>query len=80
MPQLQRFDSPSEEPVSAHPAARSAAVNGKPDRPPSTPVEVGIAPVTKDQRVATLFLMVGLPGAGKTTRAEELATTHQRSA
>ncbi|GAA1625867.1 hypothetical protein GCM10009733_023170 [Nonomuraea maheshkhaliensis] len=27
-------------------------------------------------RRAQLFLMVGLPGAGKTTRAEELATTH----
>jgi predicted kinase len=28
-------------------------------------------------RVATLILMVGLPAAGKTTRAEELAATHQ---
>jgi predicted kinase len=27
--------------------------------------------------VATLFLMVGLPGAGKTTRAAELAATHR---
>ena len=27
--------------------------------------------------VATLFLMVGLPGAGKTTRASELAATHR---
>jgi predicted kinase len=26
--------------------------------------------------VATLFLMVGLPGAGKTTRAQELAKSH----
>jgi predicted kinase len=26
--------------------------------------------------VATLFLMVGLPGAGKTTRAQELARSH----
>ncbi|MGY1606768.1 MULTISPECIES: AAA family ATPase [unclassified Geodermatophilus] len=26
--------------------------------------------------MATLFLMVGLPGAGKTTRAEQLARTH----
>lgn len=77
MPQSQRFDSPPEEPVSAHPAAGPAAVNGPPDGPPSAPVEVGVTPVTKDQRVATLFLMVGLPDAGKTTRAEELATTHQ---
>jgi predicted kinase len=28
------------------------------------------------QLTATMFLMVGLPGAGKTTRARELATTH----
>jgi len=27
--------------------------------------------------VATMFLMVGLPGAGKTTRAEELGVTHR---
>ncbi|MDQ1065016.1 putative kinase [Streptomyces canus] len=30
-----------------------------------------------DPRVATLFLMVGLPGAGKTTQAKELAATHR---
>ncbi|MEV0071574.1 MULTISPECIES: ATP-binding protein [unclassified Amycolatopsis] len=28
-------------------------------------------------RAATLLLMVGLPGAGKTTRAQELAATHR---
>ncbi len=28
-------------------------------------------------RAATLVLMIGLPGAGKTTRARELAATHQ---
>ncbi|GHH80647.1 hypothetical protein GCM10018793_36260 [Streptomyces sulfonofaciens] len=28
-------------------------------------------------RAATLLLMVGLPGAGKTTRAKELAATHR---
>lgn len=33
--------------------------------------------VTQDPRVATLVLMVGLPAAGKTTRAEELAATHR---
>ncbi len=34
--------------------------------------------VTKDHLpVAILILMVGLPGAGKTTRAKELAATHQ---
>ena len=31
----------------------------------------------QDRRAATLFLMVGLPGAGKTTRAKELAAAHQ---
>ena len=38
---------------------------------------MGTTPVMKDQRVATLILMVGLPGAGKTTRAEELARTYR---
>ena len=33
--------------------------------------------VAQDPRAATLVLMVGLPGAGKTTRARELAATHQ---
>jgi predicted kinase len=32
---------------------------------------------TQDPRAATLVLMVGLPAAGKTTRAKELAATHQ---
>lgn len=30
-----------------------------------------------DACVATMFLMVGLPGAGKTTRANELAAAHR---
>ena len=33
--------------------------------------------VAQDPRAATLVLMVGLPGAGKTTRAGELAAAHQ---
>jgi predicted kinase len=33
--------------------------------------------VTQDPRAATLVLMVGLPAAGKTTRAEELAAAHR---
>ena len=33
--------------------------------------------VIQDDRVATLFLIVGLPGAGKTTRAKELAAEHR---
>jgi predicted kinase len=32
--------------------------------------------VTQNPGAATLLLMVGLPGAGKTTRAKELAATH----
>ncbi len=32
---------------------------------------------TQHPRAAILLLMVGLPGAGKTTRAKELATTHR---
>lgn len=77
VPPLQRFDPPSEELIPAHPAAGPAAVNGGPDRPPPDPVEAGITPITKDQSVVTLFLMVGLPGAGKTTLAEKLARTYQ---
>jgi predicted kinase len=42
----------------------------RPRRPPPAPVEV------RPGR-ATLLLMVGLPGAGKTTRARELATAHR---
>ena len=77
MSQSLRFDSQYEEPVRYPSAAGPADASGQSDRPPSTPVEVGTRHVTKDQRVATLILMVGLPGAGKTTRAIEFATTHQ---
>ena len=49
-----------------------------PGRPPSMPVEVRSGPVvTQDPRAATLILIVGLPAAGKTTRAKELAATHR---
>ena len=40
------------------------------------PSEAGPA-VTRDPRAATLILMVGLPAAGKTTRAKELAAAHK---
>jgi len=40
------------------------------------PSEAGPA-VTQDLRAATLILMVGLPAAGKTTRAKELAAAHK---
>lgn len=45
-------------------------------RTPPTPAEVDTPLATPGPAAATLFLMVGLPGAGKTTRAHELAATH----
>ncbi len=48
---------------------------------PSVPGRPAAATATANGDVrpaaATLFLMVGLPGAGKTTRAEELAAAHR---
>jgi predicted kinase len=76
MSQSQRSDPPYEEPSRDLSAVRPRTGDGRLDRPPSTPVEVRTEPGPKDQRVATLILMVGLPGAGKTTRAKELATAH----
>lgn len=47
-------------------------------REPVSPASATELAVTKDhQPVAVLFLMVGLPGAGKTTKANELAATHR---
>jgi predicted kinase len=78
MSQSQRFDSQYEDPSPYPPAAEPIAADGQSDRPPLTPVEVGTKPVdTQDPHVATLILMVGLPAAGKTTRARELAAAHQ---
>jgi predicted kinase len=78
MSQSQHFDSQYEGPLPYPSAVGSAAADSQPDRPSSTPVEIGTKTVaTPDPRVATLILMVGLPGAGKTTRADELAATHQ---
>jgi predicted kinase len=45
------------------------------DEPITGPSATGPAK-TRDPRAATLILMVGLPGAGKTTQARELAATH----
>ncbi|MGW1958276.1 AAA family ATPase [Streptomyces sp. NPDC001920] len=43
-----------------------------------SPCPHGASPiVAQDRPVATLFLLVGLPGAGKTTRAKGLAATHR---
>ena len=75
MSQLQRFDSHNEGPFQSPPAAEPVAADGQPDQP--TPVEVGTKPVDRQgPNVATLILMVGLPAAGKTTRARELAAAH----
>src|SRR4051812_21613487 len=67
MSQPPRIQVQYEEPFPSPPA-------DPPRQPPSTPVEVRWGSVvTQDSRAATLFLMVGLPAAGKTTRAKELA-------
>lgn len=48
------------------------------EEPIQYPPIAGPAPAAEDPSgAATLILMVGLPGAGKTTRAKELATTYQ---
>jgi len=71
MPQPQPFDSQYEEPFRCPSACQ-------PRRPPSTPAEVRSgAVVTQDPCAATMLLIVGLPGAGKTTRAKELAAAHR---
>jgi predicted kinase len=44
--------------------------------PFSCPSAAGAAPMRDPHGAATMFLMVGLPGAGKTTRARELAAAH----
>jgi predicted kinase len=45
------------------------------DSPYEEPSPSPVAP--NDQGAATMLLMVGLPGAGKTTRAKELGATHR---
>jgi predicted kinase len=75
--QSQRFDSQYQDSFRYPPAAEPNAAGGQPDQPPSTTIEVGNRSVdTQDPGVATLILMVGLPAAGKTTRAKELAVAH----
>jgi predicted kinase len=91
MSQSQRFNPQYEEPF-PHPSASVPAVtNGQPgqarqERPPACqPRESPPAPAemrrgsiaTQDPSAATMLLMVGLPGAGKTIRAKELATAHR---
>ena len=80
MSHLQRSDSHSqyEEPF-PHPSADVPAVtNGQPGQSPPTPAEMRSGPVvTQSPCAATMLLMVGLPGAGKTTRAKELAAANR---
>ena len=73
MSQSQRFDSQHENHSRARPRpCPRVSVSER----PAVPVGAGAAGEAK--RVpATLFLMVGLPGAGKTTRAKELAAAHR---
>jgi predicted kinase len=93
MSQSQRSDSPSrhEEPF-PHPAEAVATVtNGQPGhgrqecpptcqprQSPPAPAEMRSGSIAaQDPCAATLLLMVGLPGAGKTTRAKELAVVYR---
>jgi predicted kinase len=93
MSQSQRSDSrsPYEEPFPHPSAAVPAVTNDQPgqarqERPsasrshqsPSAPAGMRSGSIaTQDPCAATMFLMVGLPGAGKTTRAKELAAVHR---
>jgi predicted kinase len=90
MSQPQRSDPQSryQEPFPHPSAAVPAVTNGepghaRPERPPacqspSAPAGMRSGSIaTQDPCAATMFLMVGLPGAGKTTRAEELAAVHR---
>ena len=93
MSQSQRSDSHSqyEEPFPHPSAAVPAVTNGQPgqarqERPPAcqsrqsppAPAEMRSGSIAaQDPCAATMLLMVGLPGAGKTTRAKELAAVHR---
>jgi len=93
MSESPRSDSHSqyEEPCSHPPAAVPAVTNGQPGQarqerppacqprqPPPSPAEMRPGPIAaQDPCAATMFLMAGLPGAGKTTRAEELAAARR---
>jgi hypothetical protein len=81
MSQSQRFDSQYEEPFPCPSTTVPAVTNGQrgqPHQSPRTPAEMrSRSVVAQDPCAATLVLIVGLPGAGKTTRAKELATANQ---
>jgi predicted kinase len=83
MSQSQRSDSHSqyEEPFPHPSAAVPAITNGQPGQSrqsPPAPAEMRPASIVRqDACAATMLLMVGLPGAGKTTRAKELAAANR---
>jgi predicted kinase len=90
MSQSQRSDSHSryEEPFPHPSAAVTAATNGQPgqarqEHPPAcqsppVPAEMRSGSIaTQDPCAATMLQVVGLPGAGKTTRAKELAAANR---
>ena len=91
MSQSQRSDSQYEEPFPHPSSAVPSVTNGQPGQarqerppgcqsrqPPPAPADMRSGSIAAhDPCAATMLLMVGLPGAGKTTRARELAATHQ---
>jgi len=91
MSQSQRSDSQYEEPFSHPSSAVPSVTNGQPGQarqerppacqsrqPPPAPADIRSGSIaTHDPCAATMLLMVGLPGAGKTTRAKELAAAHR---
>jgi predicted kinase len=80
MSQSQRSDSrsPYEEPFPHPSAAVPLVTNGQPGQSPPAPAETRPGSIVRQgQRAATMLLMVGLPGAGKTTRAKELAAANR---
>ena len=81
MSQSQRFGSRYEEPFPCPSATVPAVTSGQRGQPrQSPPAPAGMRPrsvVAHDPRAATLVLIVGLPGAGKTTRAKELAAANR---
>ena len=93
MSQSQRSDSQSQyEKPFPRPSATVPAITNdqpgqtRPDGPaacqsrqsPTAPSDMRSGSIaTQDPCAATMFLMVGLPGAGKTTRAEDLAAVHR---
>ncbi|MFI7436926.1 AAA family ATPase [Micromonospora haikouensis] len=70
---------PPHQPTFARPPGASLTSTDKLAAPAPAPAPTFAAKPSRDVRPepATMFLMVGLPGAGKTTRAEELAAAHR---